>query len=202
MRIFLFLFFLSSVFCGFAQITIEGIIADLKTNQPIDSCQITVYQDSTLLTATVTDTVGYYSLSLAAETQVDLLVQAEEYQSLKLTEVMLSTSGNSYLDAIWLRPNADFNTWEIPYDSIKVAKGMQQLEVYKQTKMILNLPTRDISNLAIATSVDSSVKHSEEIKIRGSRNTATYYPDGPRINAQKRNKLGSRIKNWWNRIWH
>ena len=184
MRFFIYLFLCLSF--DFSNVTtatyLSGKVTDDKTGEELIGANIVLSKEGVFVAGACTDFDGHYKIALDPGTY-EVEVSYVGYPTNKIAGVVAKSGKDNRLDV-------QMSSGGVMLDEVCVVQYKVPLIKQDNTtsggiitsEQIRNLPTKDISSLAIATAGLSVSNEGSNIRIRGSRERVDYYyVDGVRV---------------------
>ncbi|MDQ3142970.1 MAG: TonB-dependent receptor [Bacteroidota bacterium] len=179
---------LLSAFClfsafSYAQTALQGTIKDKDSGEPIINCAVAIYKNGVLVTGTITDFDGNFSVQLDPGTY-SIDAKYTGYQSRRIEAVVVKAGKVNTLD-LKLTSGIQLEVIEVTtYRVPLIEKDNTGGGVTVTAEQIKNLPTKNINAIAGQSAGFSSVDGGAA-SIRGSRTDGTvYYLDGIRYTGR------------------
>ncbi|TAK32463.1 MAG: hypothetical protein EPO28_17740, partial [Saprospiraceae bacterium] len=163
----------------FSQTSLQGIVTDAESGQPILFGTVALYKNSVLITGAETDFDGFYSITEIDSGTYEVEFSYTGYQSLKVPDVEVLASKANKLDAK-LVTGETLEAVMVCFSKPLVEQDYTTQVTTISSSQIRNLPTRNRRGLASMAA---------GVSARGSRSTSSdYYIDGVRVSGREARK--------------
>ncbi len=177
-------FFIGGVWALHAQTALSGVVTDLDTKEPLIGAQVALYKDGNLVTGTITDWDGSYSINNIDPGTYDVEISYVGYAKNKITGVVIFANKANSLD-VEMSQGVNLNEVVVVEHRVElVSKDKTSTGGTLTDENIKRLPVKNINAIVATVAGTSSADEGGAISIKGSRSNATdYYIDGIRVSG-------------------